>query len=153
MLFFKACPVLNFLILAKFQYKAGKHLTHQAECYVKKTGGSLTSFANFYFLEGIELVSSCFKVTLQKRHLNQKSLELALQLIYFISYYELFLKRNMTEPVFLSGRDVLLCHFRTEYSMRAWMKPYFLREAESKIFLSPWRIWLVETSFRMLVLQ
>lgn len=51
----------------------------------------------------------------------------------------------MTEPVFLSGRDVLLCHFRTEHSMRACMKPYFLRETESKMFLSPWRISLVET--------
>lgn len=50
----------------------------------------------------------------------------------------------MTEPVFLSGRDVLLCHFRAEHGMRAWIKPYFLGEAESKMFLSPWRISLAE---------
>lgn len=28
--------------------------------------------------------------------------------------------------------------------MRAWIKPYFLREAKSKMFLSPWRISLAE---------
>lgn len=50
----------------------------------------------------------------------------------------------MTEPVFLSGEDVLLCHFRAEHNVRAWIKPNFLREAESKMFLSPWRISLAE---------
>lgn len=51
----------------------------------------------------------------------------------------------MTEPVFLSGRDVLLCHCRIEHGMRAWIKPYFIREAEPKMFLSPWRISLAES--------
>lgn len=51
----------------------------------------------------------------------------------------------MTEPVFLSGRDVLLCHCRIEHGMRAWIKPYFIREAEPEMFLSPRRISLAES--------